>query len=232
MNWPDCKIDFTAWLHSLLDGENWTMDNGHMWCTSYGEQAVTLSVRLMSPVPITGLHIWNYNGSSELSSCGVSNLYWIVPEAEKNGQTFAERDFLIISTSKKSVFTKENHDLRNNVKKQIRVKLEKIKIRNCLRYRYELWVSALMVRCWVQLSRCGEHQAISTTILCNFYASRKKTPQAVASLHEFHSKVQWAAKVMTLASIRNTRKQGSWLLWPTVQTLLATRCWNATTMLT
>jgi len=30
------------------------------------------------------------------------------------------------------------------------------------------------------------------------------------------SRVQWAAKVMTLASIRNTWKQGSLLLWPTV----------------
>ena len=31
-------------------------------------------------------------------------------------------------------------------------------------------------------------------------------------------RVQWATKVMTLASIRSIQKQGSWLLWPTVQT--------------
>ena len=34
--------------------------------------------------------------------------------------------------------------------------------------------------------------------------------------------VQWATKVMTLVSIRNTWKQGSWLLWPTVHWLHAT----------
>ena len=32
----------------------------------------------------------------------------------------------------------------------------------------------------------------------------------------------WAAKVMTPASIRNTRKQVSWLLWPTFKGLLGT----------
>ena len=38
----------------------------------------------------------------------------------------------------------------------------------------------------------------------------------VRCYYSYGTYVQWATKVMTLASIRNTWNQGSWLLWPTV----------------
>ncbi|KAK3907893.1 Katanin-interacting protein [Frankliniella fusca] len=61
-------------LHRLLDGENWTMDSTHMWSSEFKSKPISLSIRIGAEQQVTGVHIWNYNASPDLTSCGVREL--------------------------------------------------------------------------------------------------------------------------------------------------------------
>ncbi|KAE8748472.1 hypothetical protein FOCC_FOCC004767 [Frankliniella occidentalis] len=67
-----CSTETT--VYRLLDGENWTMDATHMWSFEFKSKPIILSIRIGAEHEVTGVHIWNYNASPELTSCGVREL--------------------------------------------------------------------------------------------------------------------------------------------------------------
>ncbi|KAJ1527608.1 hypothetical protein ONE63_007571 [Megalurothrips usitatus] len=61
-------------IHRLLDGENWTMDAAHMWSTEFKSQPIVLSIKIAAEHQVSGIQIWNYNASPDLTSCGVREI--------------------------------------------------------------------------------------------------------------------------------------------------------------
>lgn len=63
------------WLSRLIDGDNITTDDQHMWLIpfSYGEPH-TLNIAFSKAQTVAGLRVWNYNKSPEDSYRGVSQL--------------------------------------------------------------------------------------------------------------------------------------------------------------
>ena len=62
-------------LMRLVDGNNRTTDENHMWATQFSlETTVIVSIQFNTEVFLTGMRVWNYNSSLDLSYCGVINL--------------------------------------------------------------------------------------------------------------------------------------------------------------
>ncbi|XP_063223456.1 katanin-interacting protein-like isoform X2 [Bacillus rossius redtenbacheri] len=57
-------------IYRLVDGENVTTDERHMWCTHFSGGDVVLTIAFPLPVFVSSLRLWNYNASPELSYCG------------------------------------------------------------------------------------------------------------------------------------------------------------------
>jgi len=63
----------------LIDGENITTSDEHMWLIPFTEGSVhRLQIRLSSSTALTGLRLWNYNKSPEDTYRGVSSLLVII----------------------------------------------------------------------------------------------------------------------------------------------------------
>ncbi|XP_066597442.1 protein KATNIP homolog [Prorops nasuta] len=69
-----CNTESTN-LMAIIDDNNITTDMNHMWMTSYSEKdAVIINITFPSEVYLTGMRIWNYNSSLDLSYCGIKGL--------------------------------------------------------------------------------------------------------------------------------------------------------------
>lgn len=69
---PICSLTFH--LYRVIDGENITISDEHMWLIPYTESANhTLTVTFSQPQQIVGLRFWNYNKSAEDTYRGVSS---------------------------------------------------------------------------------------------------------------------------------------------------------------
>lgn len=59
-------------LTRLIDGHNITTEMDHMWLVDVTlNKRVTITIIFNTDVRLTGIRIWNYNASLELSYCGV-----------------------------------------------------------------------------------------------------------------------------------------------------------------
>ncbi|CAG9564535.1 unnamed protein product [Danaus chrysippus] len=67
-NYMDCS--------NLFNGKNITTNSEDMWCTSFtpGSQCCHIVMELQEPTEITGIRVWNYNASLQLSYCGVRHM--------------------------------------------------------------------------------------------------------------------------------------------------------------
>ncbi|XP_014472494.1 PREDICTED: uncharacterized protein KIAA0556-like [Dinoponera quadriceps] len=62
-------------LTRLIDGYNITMEMDHMWLADVSSnKRTTITIIFNTNVCLTGMRIWNYNASLELSYCGVKQL--------------------------------------------------------------------------------------------------------------------------------------------------------------
>ncbi|CAH1391154.1 unnamed protein product [Nezara viridula] len=61
-------------IKRLLNGINETTDNRNMWLINFNKRAINLKLKFSTPFHISGIAIWNYNESAELSYAGVKNL--------------------------------------------------------------------------------------------------------------------------------------------------------------
>ncbi|XP_046483730.1 protein KATNIP homolog isoform X2 [Neodiprion pinetum] len=62
-------------LNRLIDGNNLTTEPSHMWATYFlrGDNP-TLTITFQTEIFFTGIRIWNYNASLDLSYCGVRQM--------------------------------------------------------------------------------------------------------------------------------------------------------------
>lgn len=66
-----CNVD-DAHLMKLIDGHNVTTEMDHMWLAHVtSNKRITITITFSTDVHPTGMRIWNYNASLELSYCGV-----------------------------------------------------------------------------------------------------------------------------------------------------------------
>ena len=66
-------------LMRLSDGNNFTIDESHMWATQFSlETAVIITIQFNSEIFVTGMRVWNYNSSLDLSYCGVINFHFSI----------------------------------------------------------------------------------------------------------------------------------------------------------
>ncbi|XP_025161585.1 protein KIAA0556 isoform X2 [Harpegnathos saltator] len=69
-----CNID-DMHLMRLIDGHNVTMEMDHMWLADItSNKRAIITIIFNTDVSLTGMRIWNYNASLELSYCGVKQL--------------------------------------------------------------------------------------------------------------------------------------------------------------
>ncbi|XP_032669024.1 protein KIAA0556-like [Odontomachus brunneus] len=62
-------------LTRLIDGYNITTEMDHMWlANAASNEKITITIIFNTDVCLTGMRIWNYNASLELSYCGVKQL--------------------------------------------------------------------------------------------------------------------------------------------------------------
>ncbi|GJQ72137.1 hypothetical protein Trydic_g3231 [Trypoxylus dichotomus] len=61
-------------LSRLINGKNLTTDKRNMWCVDYNKEEVVLSLTFETFVYLSGLRVWNYNESLDMSSAGVSKM--------------------------------------------------------------------------------------------------------------------------------------------------------------
>lgn len=62
-------------LMRLVDGYNLTIDENHMWATQSSlDTTVIITIKFHKEVFVTGMKIWNYNASLDLSYCGVKQM--------------------------------------------------------------------------------------------------------------------------------------------------------------
>lgn len=65
-------------LMRLVDGYNLTIDENHMWATQSSlDTTVIITIKFHKEVFVTGMKIWNYNASLDLSYCGVIFLSYL-----------------------------------------------------------------------------------------------------------------------------------------------------------
>ncbi|KAK0168840.1 hypothetical protein PV327_002606 [Microctonus hyperodae] len=73
----------------LINGNNLTIESKNMWiCQCTPEIIITITIIFNSELFITGMRIWNYNGSLESSYCGVKQLL-----VELDGKKLFDDDF-------------------------------------------------------------------------------------------------------------------------------------------
>ncbi|KAK0173913.1 hypothetical protein PV328_007050 [Microctonus aethiopoides] len=73
----------------LINGNNLTVESKNMWiCQCTPDITITITIILNSELFITGMRIWNYNGSLESSYCGVKQLL-----VELDGKKLFDDDF-------------------------------------------------------------------------------------------------------------------------------------------
>ncbi|KAL6425657.1 hypothetical protein ACFW04_009638 [Cataglyphis niger] len=69
-----CNVENTH-LTNLIDGYNITTEMDHMWLADViSNKRIAITVTFDTDVYLTGIRIWNYNASLELSYCGVKRL--------------------------------------------------------------------------------------------------------------------------------------------------------------
>lgn len=69
-----CNVS-DAHLPKLIDGHNVTTEMDHMWLARVtSNKRITITITFSTDVHPTGMRIWNYNASLELSYCGVRYL--------------------------------------------------------------------------------------------------------------------------------------------------------------
>lgn len=69
-----CNVADTH-LMRLIDGHNVTTEMDCMWLTdAILDKRITITVTFDTDVYLTGMRIWNYNASLELSYCGVRKM--------------------------------------------------------------------------------------------------------------------------------------------------------------
>ncbi|XP_011266943.1 protein KIAA0556 isoform X1 [Camponotus floridanus] len=69
-----CNVENTH-LTNLIDGHNVTTEMDHMWLADVTtNKRITITITFKTDVYLTGMQIWNYNASLELSYCGVKRL--------------------------------------------------------------------------------------------------------------------------------------------------------------
>ncbi|XP_051171419.1 katanin-interacting protein-like [Leptopilina boulardi] len=62
-------------LMRLIDGYNLTIDENHMWATQFSmDTTVIVTIKFHKEIFVTGIKIWNYNASLDLSYCGVKQM--------------------------------------------------------------------------------------------------------------------------------------------------------------
>ncbi|XP_011703976.1 PREDICTED: uncharacterized protein KIAA0556-like isoform X2 [Wasmannia auropunctata] len=67
-----CNVVDARDLTRLIDGHNVTTEMDYMWLTDQTlNKSITITVTFDTDVYLTGMRIWNYNASLELSYCGV-----------------------------------------------------------------------------------------------------------------------------------------------------------------
>jgi len=71
-----CNVN-DAHLMKLIDGHNVTTEMDHMWLADISDERITITITFNTDVHPTGMRIWNYNASLELSYCGVRYLTYI-----------------------------------------------------------------------------------------------------------------------------------------------------------
>ncbi|XP_022258466.1 protein KIAA0556-like, partial [Limulus polyphemus] len=68
-------VDCRNHLIRVIDGENLTVSEEHMWCIEFVDHCPpTITVSFGQPLSISGLRVWNYNASLEDSYRGVKHL--------------------------------------------------------------------------------------------------------------------------------------------------------------
>ncbi|KMQ94347.1 hypothetical protein RF55_5513 [Lasius niger] len=69
-----CNVENTH-LTNLINGHNITTEMDHMWLADVtSNKRIAITVTFDTDVYLTGMRIWNYNASLELSYCGVKRL--------------------------------------------------------------------------------------------------------------------------------------------------------------
>ncbi|XP_029174067.1 protein KIAA0556-like isoform X2 [Nylanderia fulva] len=69
-----CNVENTH-LTNLIDGCNVTTEMDHMWLADVtSNKRIVITITFNTDVYLTGMRIWNYNASLELSYCGVKRL--------------------------------------------------------------------------------------------------------------------------------------------------------------
>ncbi|XP_070152139.1 katanin-interacting protein-like isoform X2 [Polyergus mexicanus] len=69
-----CNVENTH-LMNLIDGHNITTEMDHMWLANVtSNKRIAITVTFDTDMYLTGMRIWNYNASLELSYCGVKRL--------------------------------------------------------------------------------------------------------------------------------------------------------------
>ncbi|XP_025997368.1 katanin-interacting protein isoform X2 [Solenopsis invicta] len=71
-----CNATDTVHLTRLIDGHNVTTEMDYMWLADNVtlNKRITITITFDTDVLLTGMRIWNYNASLELSYCGVKQL--------------------------------------------------------------------------------------------------------------------------------------------------------------
>ncbi|XP_026830568.1 protein KIAA0556 isoform X2 [Ooceraea biroi] len=78
-----------AHLTNLIDGHNVTTDMDHMWLADLtSNKRITITVSFDTDVHVTGMRIWNYNASLELSYCGIKQLLIKLDGKHLHGEDF------------------------------------------------------------------------------------------------------------------------------------------------
>ncbi|XP_076332193.1 katanin-interacting protein-like isoform X3 [Tachypleus tridentatus] len=68
-------VDSHNHLIRLINGENMTMSEEHMWCTDFLEHCPpTITISFGQTLNVSGLRVWNYNASQEDSYRGVKQM--------------------------------------------------------------------------------------------------------------------------------------------------------------
>ncbi|XP_067212805.1 katanin-interacting protein-like isoform X2 [Linepithema humile] len=83
-----CNVD-DAHLTKLIDGHNVTTEMDHMWLAQVtSNKRITITIAFSTDVHPTGMRIWNYNASLELSYCGVKQLLIKLDDKQLYGENF------------------------------------------------------------------------------------------------------------------------------------------------
>ncbi|XP_002124494.2 katanin-interacting protein-like [Ciona intestinalis] len=80
----------TCSVNRILNGNNITMDEMHMWRIPFNGQPCVVSLTFVQAVQITGFRVWNYNASFEDTYSGIKEVM-----VELDGQAFTRNSFVL-----------------------------------------------------------------------------------------------------------------------------------------